>query len=81
MLPPNAEAVDWLKKFWTSAKSQQPPSQSPVELQSSQQQQWWGNLVSQGAQESKGCGFLPRSVVKKTNVVIVPAGDSWRAEK
>lgn len=80
VLPPHPQAVSWLQEFWEtgSSRTEKPPpllSPSPA-----QRETRWSQLVGKKQQPQPACS--PNRVpVERRNLLVVPAGDSWTADK
>jgi hypothetical protein len=70
LLPPNKEAVAWLREFWATGSPRRALPLPPA-----------GDDGERAPRAGPPCGAAgaPRAV--RNNVIIVPAGDAWTADK
>jgi len=82
MLPPNQEAITWLKDFWATGKpnNRGSPAKAPADVPRSRQSGVWKKMSPRMERSDTTCGDLNQSETSKTNVLIVPAGDEWSAD-
>jgi hypothetical protein len=78
LLPPHPDAVSWLTSYRKTGNRRAPVFSSQDTTQS-----WWSTLFSTHQKPAIVCGRDTQrtSSRSKRNVLIVPAGSSWKAEK